>query len=87
MGLVPDPEVTECDIKASKVKFAVLGNTIFWKYIDEKELRFVVSKYQGNNDTIGATKELEDLIKQKVGISSKILNEYSFVVVFFDAII
>jgi hypothetical protein len=87
MGLSPDPEVTECDIKAYKVKYAVLGNTIFWKYLDEKEVRFIVSKYLDNNDTAAATKEIEELIKQKVGISSKILIDSSFVVVYFDTII
>jgi serine/threonine protein phosphatase PrpC len=86
-GLIPDPEVTECDIKANKVKFAILGNTVFWKYLEEKEVIHIISKYSHNVDTLGATKELEDLIKQKVGISSKVLYEYSFSVVFFDAII
>ena len=87
MGLSSEPEVTECDIKAYKVKYAVLGNTIFWKYLDEKEVRFIVSKYLDNNDTAAATKELEELIKQKVGISSKVLIDSSFVVVYFDTII
>ena len=87
MGLVPDPEVTECDLRTNKVKYAVLGNTIFWRILDEKEVRFIVSKYMDNNDTAGATKELEELIKQKVGVSSKILFDYSFVVVYFDTII
>ena len=87
MGLVPDPEVTECDLRSNKVKYAVLGNTIFWRILDEKEVRFIVSKYMDNNDTAGATKELEELIKQKVGVSSKILFDYSFVVVYFDTII
>ena len=87
MGLSPDPEITECDIRSNKVKFAVLGNTIFWKYLNEKEVRFIVSKYLNNNDTVAATKELEELIKQKVGISSKVLIDSSFVVVYFDTII
>ena len=87
MGLSPEPEVTECDIRANKVKFAVLGNTIFWKYLDEKEVRFIVSKYLNNNDTVAASKELEELIKQKVGISSKVLIDSSFVVVYFDTIV
>ena len=64
-----------------------MGNTIFWKYLDEKEVRFIVSKYLDNNDTAAATKELEELIKQKVGISSKVLIDSSFVVVYFDTII
>ena len=87
MGLSPDPEITECDIRANKVKFAVLGNTIFWKYLDEKEVRFIVDKYLNNNDTVAATKELEELIKQKVGISSKVLIDSSFAVVYFDTIL
>ena len=87
LGLIPDPEVTECDIRANKVKFAIIGNTVFWKYLEEKEVIHIISKYSHNVDTLGATKELEDLMKQKVGISSKVLNEYSFSVVFFDAIV
>ena len=87
MGLTPDPEITECDLRAYKVKFAVLGNTVFWKYVDEKEVRFIVSKYLDNNDTMAATKEIEELIKQKVGISSKVLLDSSFVIVYFDTII
>ncbi len=87
MGLSPDPEITECDLRLNKVKFAVLGNTIFWKYLDEKEVRFIVSKYLDNNDTVAATKELEELIKQKVGISSRVLLDSSFVVVYFDTIV
>ena len=87
MGLSPDPEVTECDLRANKVKFAVLGNTVFWKYLDEKEVRSIVAKYLDNNDTAAATKELEELIKQKVGISSKVLLDSSFVVVYFDTIV
>ena len=87
MGLSPDPEITECDIRANKVKFAVLGNTIFWKYLDEKEVRFIVDKYLINNDTVAATKELEELIKQKVGISSKVLIDSSFSIVYFDTIL
>lgn len=87
LGLIPDPEVTECDIRANKVKFAIIGNTVFWKYLEEKEVIHIISKYSHNVDTLGATKELEDLMKQKVGISSKALNEYSFSVVFFDAIV
>jgi serine/threonine protein phosphatase PrpC len=87
MGLVPDPEVTECDIRMNKVKYAVVGNTIFWRILDEKEVRYIVSKYMENNDTAAATKELEELIKQRVGISSKILFDYSFSVIYFDTII
>ena len=87
MGLSPDPEVTECDLRANKVKFAVLGNTVFWKYLDEKEVRSIVAKYLDNNDTAAATKELEELIKQKVGISSKVLLDSSFVIVYFDTIV
>ena len=87
MGLVPDPEVTECDLKANKVKYAVMGNTIFWRIVDEKEVRYIVSKYIENNDTAAATKEIDELIKQRVGISSKILFDYSFVVIYFDSII
>jgi len=87
MGLGPEPEITEYNLRTNKVKVAVLGNTKFWKYLDEKEVRFIVSKYLKNNDTIGATKELDELIKQKVGLSSKVLHESSFVVIFFDTII
>jgi hypothetical protein len=87
MGLVPDPEVTECDIRMNKVKYAVVGNTIFWRILDEKEVRYIVTKYMENNDTAAATKELEELIKQRVGISSKILFDYSFAVIYFDTII
>ena len=87
MGLTPDPEITECDLRTNKVKFAVLGNSVFWKYVDEKEVRFIVSKYLNNNDTMAATKEIEELIKQKVGISSKVLIDSSFVVIFFDTIV
>ena len=72
MCLSPDPEITECDLR---------------KYLDEKEVRFIVSKYLDNNDTVAATKELEELIKQKVGISSRVLLDSSFVVVYFDTIV
>ena len=87
MGLVPDPEVTECDVKENRVKFAVLGNTLFWRLIDEKAVRDVVSRQIYSNDIAVANKEIENLVKQKVSINSKAYEECSYVVVLFDAII
>ena len=84
IGLIPDPEINECDIKVNKVRYVVLGNCTFWKLLKENEIRFITSKYVSNRDNIGANKELEDLIRQKVGTNSKMLGKCGFEVIYFD---
>ena len=83
-GLIPNPEVNECDIKVNKVRFAVLGNNTFWKILKEPEIRFIVSKYISNKDNLGASKELGDLIRHKAGTNSKILEKSGYEIIYFD---
>ena len=83
-GLIPNPEINECDLKAGKVRFAVLGNDTFWKILTEPEIRFICFKYTSNKDNVGAIKELWDLIRQKLGTNSKILDKIGFEVIYFD---
>ena len=83
-GLVPDPELNECDLKVSKVKFTVMGNYTFWRLLNEVEIGKIISKYYSNKDLIGANKELWDLIRQKVGTNSKVLDKCGFEVIYFD---
>ena len=83
-GLIPDPELIECDLKSNKVRYAVLGNYTFWKILNEPEIRFITSKYVLNKDSIAANKELADLIRQKLGINSKIIEKIGFEVIYFD---
>ena len=82
--MTPDPEINECDLKSSKVKYTVLGNYTFWKILTEPEVRYITSKYVASKDTAGANKELFDLIRQKVGLNSKILERCGFEVIYFD---
>jgi hypothetical protein len=84
-GLIPNPEINECDLKAGKVRFAVLGNDTFWKILTEPEIRFISFKYTSNKDNIGAVKEIWDLIRQKLGTNSKILDKIGFEVIYFDS--
>ena len=84
-GLIPNPEINECDLKAGKVRFAVLGNDTFWKILTEPEIRFICFKYTSNKDNVGAIKELWDLIRQKLGTNSKILDKIGFEVIYFDS--
>ena len=83
-GMTPDPEINECDLKSSKVKYTVLGNYTFWKILTEPEVRYITSKYVASKDTAGVNKELFDLIRQKVGLNSKILERCGFEVIYFD---
>ena len=68
----------------NKVRYVVLGNCTFWKLLKESEIRYITSKYVSNRDNIGANKELEDLIRQKVGTNSKMLGKCGFEVIYFD---
>ena len=83
-GLIPDPELIECDLKSNKVRYAVLGNYTFWKIVNETEIRFITSKYVLNKDSIAASKELADLIRQKLGTNSKIIEKIGFEVIYFN---
>ncbi len=83
-GLIPNPELNECDLKSNKVRYAVLGNDTFWKILTEPEIRFITAKYTSNKDNIGASKELWDLIRQKLGTNSKFLDKIGFEVIYFD---
>ena len=83
-GLIPNPEINECDLKVGKLRFAVLGNDTFWKILTEPEIRFICFKYTSNKDNVGAIKELWDLIRQKLGTNSKILDKIGFEVIYFD---
>ena len=84
LGMIPNPEINECDLKAGKVKYIVLGNYTFLKILSEPEIRNITSKYVSNKDIIGANKELGDLIRQKVGTHSKLLEKCGFEVIYFD---
>ena len=83
-GMTPDPEINECDLKSSKVKYTVLGNYTFWRILTEPEIRHITSKYAASKDTAGANKELWDLIRQKVGYNAKILERCGYEVIYFD---
>ena len=83
-GLVPNPEINECDLKSSKVRYAILGNDTFWKAVAEPEIRFITNKYTSNKDNNAANKELLDLIRQKLGSNSKILDKIGFEVIYFE---
>ena len=84
LGLIPNPEINECDLKASKVKYTVLGNYTFWRILKEQEIRNITSKYASNMDINGANKELTNLIRLKVGSHSKILEKCGFEIIYFD---
>ena len=83
-GLIPNPEINECDLKSSKVRYAILGNDTFWKAVAEPEIRFITNKYTSNKDNNAANKELLDLIRQKLGSNSKILDKIGFEVIYFE---
>ena len=83
-GLVPDPEVIECDLKSNKVKYIILGNCTFWKLLNEIEIGNITAKYVSNKDIIGVNKEFGDLIRQKVGTNSKLLDKCGFEIIYLD---
>ena len=83
-GLIPNPEINECDLKAGKVKYAVLGNYTFWKLLKEEEIRFITSKYISTRDSNRASKELDELIRQKVGTNSKLSAKCGYEIIYFD---
>ena len=86
-GLVPSPEINECDLKSSKIKYIILGNITFWKVLSEQEVSYIASKYAANKDIIGVNKELGDLLRQKIGTNPKILDKCGFEVVYLDNIL
>ena len=86
-GLVPSPEINECDLKSSKIKYIILGNITFWKVLSEQEVSYITSKYATNKDIIGVNKDLGDLLRQKIGTNPKILDKCGFEVVYLDNIL
>ena len=85
IGIIPDPEVVECDVRVNKGKFIVIGTASLWKYLSDEEIGAVVKKYLLNNDCAGACKELEDLAREQWQLNSRYVEDISVVVIFFDA--
>ena len=85
IGIIPDPEVVECDVRVNKGKFLVLGTASLWKYLSDEEIGVSVNKYLQNCDCAGACKELEDLARERWQFNSRYVEDISVVVIFFDS--
>ena len=83
IGIIPDPEVVECDIRINRGKFIVAGTVSLWKYISDEEIGLVVSKHLLNCDCLGACKDLEDLARERWQLNERYVEDISVLVIFF----
>ena len=84
LGIIPGPEVVECDIRINKGKFIVMGTNSLWKYLDDDEIGTIVNKYFGIGDSIGACKELEETAKERWKSNTGGCDDISVAVIFLD---
>ena len=85
LGIIPGPEIGESDVKMNKGKFIVIGTDSFWKYLTEDEVGNIVNAHYFINDCGGATKELQELAKDRWKEKNDGgYDDISIVVIFFD---
>ena len=43
LGIIPGPEISNCNIKLVRGKYAIIGTPLLWKYLTEEKIRKVIS--------------------------------------------
>ena len=85
LGIIPGPEIGECDVKANRGKFLVIGTDSFWKYLTEEEVGNIVNAHYFTYDCNGACKELQELAKDRWKEKNEGgYDDISIIVIFFD---
>lgn len=83
LGIIPEPEINEANVRLNRGKFAILGTASFWKWVTNEEAAAVARKYILSYDSLGASRELVLLARDKMK-SLKNDGSINVVVLFFS---
>ena len=83
IGVIPDPEIIECNLNKEDTKFIILGSDSLWKYLTNELVGEIVLKYYEENNLFGACKELEETARLKWRKYGKEIDDMTIIVIFF----
>lgn len=83
IGVIPDPEIIECNLNKEDTKFIILGSDSLWKYLTNEKVGEIVMKYYEENNLFGACKDLEEAARLKWRKYGKEIDDMTIIVIFF----
>ena len=84
LGIIPNPEIIESNLKIDRGKICVIGTSSLWKYLSEEEVGNIVRKHARENDTYSACKELEELARERWKKNMRRVDDITCVIIFFE---
>ena len=84
-GVICEPEIIECDVYKERGRCIVIGNNVFWEWLNMEEVNGIVRECYRNNDADGAGRGFLEKIAEKwiKRGKAKKLEEISGVVILF----
>ena len=84
LGIIPNPEIIESNLKIDRGKICVIGTSSLWKFLSEEEVGVIVRKHARENNAYAACRELEEIARERWKRNMRSVDDISIVIIFLE---